>query len=209
MSVAVAQGPLMISEPAGARTVSRAPTSGRVPDGGLMEAPLPRPMLGTSARLLLRDPDLGMAHRIVAALAAGLGSAATATVEDPGAVLITPSADADEGLSALLARAGELRVRPAAVSRLLVDARDGTIVAGADLVVGDGIVSRDGITLVIGDTPAPPGVAPDAAAGLPTGTTVREVAEALRAAHATAQQTSAIFLALRDAGALRAEVVIR
>lgn len=205
VSVAVAQGPLMISEPPGTRSVARAPTSGRVPDGGVIEGELPRPRPARTARLLLREPDVGTAHRIAAAIDTALGGTGIAVVEDPGAVLVTPP-EGTEPVAALMARIGELRVRPTAVSRILIDARDGTVVAGADLVVGDGVVSADGITLVIGR--APEG-AETAATPLPSGTTVREVAEALRAARASAGQSAAVFLALRDAGSIRADVVVR
>jgi flagellar P-ring protein precursor FlgI len=202
VSVALGQGNLLTTEPAGTRNANRAATAGRIPDGGVMEEDLPRPAAARETRLLLRQPDLGLAHRIADAVKAETGRDA-AKVEDPGAVTLDLPRG-DEGL-ALLARINDVRVQPTAVSRLLVDSRDGTVVAGADLVLQDGIVSADGITLTIG------GSAASATAGesLPTGTRVRDVAEALRTVRATPQQSAAIFLALRDAGVIRAEVIIR
>lgn len=199
-AVAAAQGALMITESGSATRVSlRAATAGRVPDGGVIEVELPRPQQRRTSRLLLKQPDAAMALRIAAAIDSVTGRRGTAEVEDPGSILLKPQGGAD-GLPALYEQINDLRIRRGAANRLLVDARNGTVVAGADIVVGDGIVSAEGITLVIG------GGGPDA---LPTGTTVQHVAEALRNAKATPQQTAAVFSALRDAGALHAEVVIR
>jgi flagellar P-ring protein precursor FlgI len=202
-AMAVAQGSVLVTEPVGVRNASRQSTSARVADGGIMEATFPQPEAARETRLLLKQPDLGVAQRIVDAIKSELRG--DAKVEDPGSVkLELPRGE--EGL-AFLARVNELRILPTPVSRLLVDSRDGTVVAGADLVVLDGIVSADGITLSIGGAPA----ADAAAAGeaLPTGIKVRDVVEALRIVKATPQQSAAIFLALRDAGAIRAEVVVR
>ncbi len=204
VSVALAQGTLFTSEPAGSRNGNRAATAGRIPDGGVMEADLPRPEAARETRLLLRQPDLALAHRIAEAVKAETGRDA-AKVEDPGSIVLDLPRG-DEGL-AFLARVNAVRVQLSGVSRLLVDARDGTVVAGADLVLQDGIVSADGITLTIGGAVS----AEAAAAGeaLPSGTRVRDVADALRTVRATPQQAAAIFLALRDAGVIRAEVIIR
>ncbi|MHB1297443.1 MAG: flagellar basal body P-ring protein FlgI [Gemmatimonadaceae bacterium] len=203
-SLAAAQGALLVTEATSdGYARARSATSGRVPDGGVLEANLPRAALGATARLLLRDPDLGTAHRIVAAIKAELGDSADARVEDPGAIVITAREGAAE-LGPLLARVAEVRVRAAPVTQLLIDARDGTIVAGADLTLGDGLVSVEGLTLMIGAAPAD-----SSSRAAPGRTTVRDVASVLQAAQASASQVAAVFLALRDAGALRAGVEVR
>jgi flagellar P-ring protein precursor FlgI len=43
-----------------------------------------------------------------------------------------------------------LAVRPARVARVVIDARDGTVVAGGDLAVGEAVVSHGAVTLNIG-----------------------------------------------------------
>lgn len=197
---AAAQGQLLLTEPEGQRYGMRAATSGRVPAGGIVEVELPRPDAKRATRLLLREPDAVLAYRIAAAIDSVADRKGTAEVEDAGAIALKPRGGADE-LPALLALIGDVRIAGHAPSRILVDARDGTVVAGGELVVGNGVVSTDGISLAIGGSPG--------SGALPSGATVQEVAEALRAARATAQQTAAVFLALRDAGALRAEVVVR
>jgi flagellar P-ring protein precursor FlgI len=231
-AMAAAQGTLLLSEGAGDRRAAAyaVETSARIPAGGVLEQDLPRPAFASAAtRLVLREPDLGTATRIADAVnAAGLG--VSARVEDPGAVAIA-FPPADTARAATLARLGELRVRPDRAPRLVIDGRDGTVVAGGDLTVGEAVVSHAGLTLAIdapgasSGAPAPgapasgaaPRAAPpvtarageDGAVTVPAGTPVQQVAAALHAARATPTEIAAIFAALRDVGALAAEVVVR
>jgi flagellar P-ring protein precursor FlgI len=214
--VAAAQGSLLLSDGVDPRARFGPPaveTSARIPQGGQLEADLPRPTLAQTGRLLLREPDLQTATRIAAAVNAALG-ANTAAVEDPGAVTLNlPAA----GRALALARVGELTVRPARAARVVIDARDGTVVAGGDLAVGEAVVSHGAVTLSVGAAgPAAPAAAPGAApAGPPgdvrvaPGTSVQRVAAALHAVQTPAADIAAIFAALRDVGALSAEVVVR
>lgn len=202
-AIALAQGPLLTTEAPGSRLATRHVNAARITDGGVMERSLPIPERSRDTRLWLRQPDLGLAQRIAVAIKETTGI--DAKVEDPGSVVVElPRNDANA--TAALARLGDVRVRPTAVSRILVDARDGTVVAGADLVVLDGVISADGITLSIGGVP---GTTTTSEGELPTGARVSDIAEALRSVRATPQQSAAVFLALRDAGAIRAEVIIR
>ena len=207
--VATAQGPLVLSDGVGQRAAPGIETSARIPDGGLLELDLPRPAFAGTSRLVLRDPDLGTALRIAAAIDAEFGDG-TAVVEDPGAIALRVPADAST--AAFLARVGELRVAPDRRPQIIIDARDGTLVAGGDLRVGEAVVSHGGMTLTIGG----PGVADLDGGGvvagglrLGAGASVQEVAAALHAVGAAPQEIAAIFEALRRIGALSAEVVSR
>ncbi len=207
--VAAAQGSLMISDGVDPRNRYGPPTvetTVRLPGGGQLEADLPRPTLAQSNRLLLRDPDIGTATKIAAAVNAALGGTA-ATVEDPGAVTLNlPAA----GRAAALARLGDLRVSPDRAARVVIDARDGTVVAGGDVVVGAAVVSHGAITLSIaaGGAPSTPNAPPGDVRVAP-GTSVQQVAAALHAVQTPAGDIAAIFAALREVGALAAEVVVR
>ena len=118
-----------------------------------------------------------------------------------------------------MARIGELRVRPDRIARLVIDGRDGTVVAGGDMAVGAAVVSHSGITLTIVDGgPADAGGMGGGGMGgaplrgdvrVPTGTSVQQVAAALHAAQSTPREIAAIFASLREVGAIGAEVVIR
>jgi flagellar P-ring protein FlgI len=83
------------------------------------------------------------------------------------------------------------------------------VVAGGDMVVGAATVSHGAITLAIGnlapnDTAAIPG-----SVRLPAGIAVQRVASALHAVQTPASEIAAIFAALREVGAVTAEIIIR
>jgi flagellar P-ring protein precursor FlgI len=214
--VAAAQGSLLLSDGVDPRQRLGPPaveTAARIPGGGQLEADLPRPTLAQSGRLLLKEPDLVTATRIAAAVDASLG-AGTAVVEDPGAVTLTYKDDTPAGRATQMAKIRDITVQRDRPSRVIIDSRDGTVVAGGDISVGEAVVSHGPITLSIsaGAVAAP---APGAAAGLrgdvrlAAGTSVQAIAEALHAVRTSPTEVAAIFESLRDAGAISAEVVIR
>jgi flagellar P-ring protein precursor FlgI len=201
--VATAQGPVLMAGAGGKG--SAVENSSRIPQGGLLELEMARPKFSATNKLLLREPDISMATRIATAINKEIGDGA-ATVEDPGSITLAIK-DTKESLAETLARIQDLRVAPQRVSRLIIDGRDGTIIAGGDLTVGEATVSHGGITITVGanDTTA----APAGNLRLATGTPVTRVAAALHAAQAPASEIAAIFEALRSIGAIAAEVVIR
>jgi len=205
--VATAQGPVSVQDnrlargPYGARG-----NSGRIAEGGVLETD-PAPAPGAPVlRLELRSPSLATATAIAAAINAVYGDTA-ARVTDPGAVQLAPPAAAGTPL-AFLAAVDTLPVAPVATARVVVNSREGTVVAGGLIPVGPAVVTHRGITLQIGGTPAdgePPAglvrVAPQASA--------QDVAAGLHAVGAKPEEVAAIFEALRSVGALSAEVIIR
>ena len=206
-ALATAQGPLLVSEGGSAtRYAPTIETSARIPAGGILEADLPRPTLAaSSARLFLREPDLGTATRIVTAINGQLGDS-VATVEDEGAVRLALPDDAPRATS--LARVLELAVRPDLKPRLVIDGKDGTVVVGGDITAGPATVSHGGVTLSIGDVTD--GDVPSAGnVRMAIGTPVQKIASALHAVQTPPQEIAAIFAALRDVGAITAEIVVR
>lgn len=202
--VATAQGAVLMAD-IGRESSSSIENSARIPEGGLLEADLPRPQFASTNSLLLREPDVTMATRIANAINKELGDG-TATVDDPGAVSLKLK-DEKDGHAATIARIQDLRVQPQRVARLIIDGRDGTIVGGGDLTVGEATVSHGGITITIGTndtTAAPPGNV-----RLAAGTPVTRVAAALHAVQAPPSEIAAIFESLRAIGAITADVEIR
>lgn len=205
--LASAQGSLLISE--GGSTTRYAPThetTARIPTGGVLEADLPRPTIGATSRLLLREPDLGMATRIADVINSKVGEK-TAVVEDEGSVIITLADSVQKPVA--MAKIRDLSVAPEARARIIIDGRDGTVVAGGDMVVGAATVSHGAITLAIGsvapnDTAAIPG-----SVRLPAGIPVQRVASALHAVQTPAGEIAAIFAALKEVGAVTAEIIVR
>lgn len=201
---ATAQGPLSISAGMTVSAHMRNENTARIPNGGLMRLDLPRADFASSSRLLLKEPNLDTAVRIATAVNAA-GTGATARVEDPGSIVLElPANDAGPAaaIAAVLATPVEAPARP----RVLIDVRDGTVVAGGSIAVGDAVVSHGAITLAVGDP------ADGVSAGevrMPRGATVQDVASSLHAIGATAPVIAAIFEGLVSAGALRAELIVR
>ncbi len=205
--LASAQGSLLVSDGGAAtRYMPSHETSARIPTGGVLEADLPRPAIVATSRLLLREPDLGTATRIAIVINATYGDK-TATVEDEGSVIVTLPDSVQKPTA--LARIRDLAVKPESRPRLIIDGKDGTVVAGGEMIVGSATVSHGAITLAIGtetanDTSAIPG-----SVRLPAGIPVQRVASALHAVRTPPNEIAAIFAALREVGAITAEVIVR
>jgi flagellar P-ring protein FlgI len=207
--VATAQGALpVVALDDRQRFSGRGAASARIADGGLLEAALPPLPMSATPRLILRTPDLQAAARIADVINAAVGPA-TARVEDPGAIVLSPPGSATDNMAGFLAGLDTLPVTVTPPSRIIIDGRSGTVVAGGNMTVGRAVVSLNGLTLRIGTAPADG--APDVPGllTLAAGTTVQDIAAGLRAVGAPARDVVAVFDGLRAAGAVTAEVVIR
>lgn len=204
-AMASAQGSLLVSDGRTARGGYTVETTARIPSGGVLEADLPRPVFASVSRLMLKQPELGTAMRVADAINAALG-AGSASVEDPGAVALKLP-DAPEQRMSALSRIAELAVEPVRTARVIIDGRDGTVVAGGDLAVGEAVVSHGQVTLAIGAAGA--GEAAPGEVRMAPGTTAQQIAAALHAVQAPPVEIAAIFESLRQVGALSAEVVVR
>jgi flagellar P-ring protein FlgI len=211
--LATAQGGVVLSEGmergAAARAFGmRVETSARIPAGGVIETELPRASYASvSGALLLREPDIAVASRIAAVIDSAMGTG-TARVDDPGAVTLTLKDSAGTARSAAMAKLRDLQIRVSRGARVVIDGRDGTVVAGGDVTVGEAVVTHGQLTLAIG------GGADSTTVGtgevrLQPGTSVQRIASALHGVRSSPQEIAAIFSALRDVGAIMAEVVIR
>jgi flagellar P-ring protein precursor FlgI len=212
LPVGTAQGALLISEgadgPRGDYYVVE--TTARIPDGGVLEQPLPTPDFAQSSTLYLRNPNLLNATRIAEAINTTLGEG-TAQVVDPGAVALDFTGEAADNRALTLAQIGELSVAPDRVAQVIIDGRSGTVVAGGSLEVGEAVVSHGSMTLSVGGTPLDDqgGMAIPGDVRMAPGVSVQDVAAALHAVAAPPSAIGAIFSSLRDVGAIRAKVVVR
>jgi flagellar P-ring protein precursor FlgI len=202
---------------AASRDVNPIETSGRIPSGGLLEGDLQRANFASASRLLLKEPDISTATKIVAAINQAVG-ANTAKVEDPGAIALTIPTAQDRAVT--MVKIQDLKVTPDRVNRLVIDGRDGTVMVGGDITVGSAVVSHGGVTLTIGADGGTVGAA-GAGAGqsgsgagtqavsVKSGASVQKVASALQAMQTSPSEIAAIFESLRELGAIAAEVTIR
>ena len=218
--VASAQGAVLVSESGqggGYRSTYAQENSARIPTGGLLEADMPHPVFASTSRLVLREPDVGTASRIAEAINKALADT-IAKVEDPGSIALAFKADEKRDRATLLTLIRDVLVRPDLPSRLVIDARDGTVITGGEIAVGDASVSHGGVTLSIGalaatdTTTKQDSSAPSPLPGglrVATGTSVSRIVAALHALQTPPSDIGAILEALRAVGALSAEVVVR
>jgi flagellar P-ring protein precursor FlgI len=181
--------------------------SGRISNGGVLVSALPAVVTASATpKLSIKNPDLMLASRIATVInkAAGAG---TARVEDPGSIALKAPAGGADSLPTFLAALDTLQVDVPAEQRIVIDARNGVVASGGDLMVGNASVTLRGITLRIGDstsTTQTPGLV-----AMAKGATVRDVAAGLHAMGAIPSEVASVFDALRASGAVTAQVVIR
>jgi flagellar P-ring protein precursor FlgI len=199
---------------------------GRIPSGGLVQtAPPAAPLSGGPVHYTLSQPDITTATRAAEAINSRYGAVATA--RDAATIEVTMPPDSNATMT-YLARIEAVEVEPDARARVVINERTGTIVAGGNVSVAPVALAHGALTVEV--TASPVIVQPqpfskgETAYSTDTDISVQEesakvvafeevasigeVAAALNAIGATPRDIIAIFQALREAGALRAELVI-
>lgn len=227
---AVAQGPVAVSgfsaAGANANTTRGVPTVARIEGGATIEKEVGFDLRRLqTVRLALRTPDFTTAGRVADAIISRLG-AGSASVLDPGTIEIRPPTGAE--VNRVIAEVETLTVVPDVVARVVVDARTGTIVMGADVRISPIAVSQGGLTVTVREevTVIPPEPFTVGGAVIVPQTSVeveerpaqftilrgdvslQELVDGLNAIGVTAPQTISILQAIRAAGALHAELEI-
>ena len=230
---AVAQGPLSIGGFAataggGVGVQKNHLNVGRIPGGGIVEKEAPGEIVRDGrAALLLKEADFNTARLIAKTINDRFPAVATAV--DAGAVVICPPADPCKSPTQFLAEIGLLEVRPDVPARVVINERTGTVVAGENVSISSTAVSHGNLYIGIGLTPIVSQPAPfsggtTAIVNQPTATTaeqrarlvvvpksatVAEVARSLNTLGVTPRDLIAIFQALKQSGALHAELIIQ
>lgn len=227
---AVAQGPVSVggfSEGrGGAAARQNHVTVGRIPMGAYIEREIPSTITdGERIVLTLKRPDFSTASSIEKSLNEALGAGAAAAL-GAGAVNVRIPTSDQRDLISFIARLQELNVETQLPARVVINERTGTIVVGGDVVVRPCQVAHGNITIEIATTPVfPPAplmgweeregeiteltVTQQEAYLAPVeGTSASEVALALNKLKVTPRDMIAIFQALREAGALEADLEI-
>jgi len=232
---AVAQGPVSIggfniNTIGGEKVRKNYALVGRVPNGAVVkkEAPGAVPDGGT-LRLILKNPDFTTAARVAEAINQQFGRDIAVAV-DAGAVELTvPEESRSPGkLVAFLSQLEAVEAEPDQVAKVVVNERTGTVVIGGDVRISAVAVAHGNLTVRITTTPIISQPAPFSQGQTvvvpETQTTVRterasltviqdtasvdDLVKALNALGVTPRDLIAIFQALKEAGALKAELVI-
>jgi flagellar P-ring protein precursor FlgI len=207
------------------------PTVGRIPDGALVEKEISTTLTETDGalRVNLSEPDFENASRIAAALNAQLGDG-SAAAEDAATVRVRPSARYADDPVGLIAAISEVRVQPVTAAKVVLNERTGTVIIGGNVRIAPVAVAHGSLTVEIqtdvevsqpaplsktGETVAVPktGVRVDephaAVMELQAGTTLAELVRALNALQVTPRDIVAIIQAIKQAGALYAELELQ
>ena len=229
----VAQGPVVVGgftiDGDAQAVIKGVPTSGRVPNGGVIEQEIPFEMSDLRRmRLALKNPDFTTARRIAEAINTFLGVEA-ATMSDPGTVVLTAPLAYANDMTALLADIEQLRVEPDQPARVVIDETTGVIVLGSDVRVNTVAIAQGTLTIRVTETPQVSQPAPFAQVGQTTtvprteidvidrnsklavvesGVNLRELVDGLNSLGISPRDMISILQALKTAGALQADIVL-
>jgi flagellar P-ring protein precursor FlgI len=230
---AVAQGPLSIggfvAGGGGASVTKNHPTAAQIVNGAIVEREIPTSIVhDDTIELLLREPSFTSAARLAAAINTAFTNSAHA-LDSTTVKVRMPAEDAAFPVD-FIARVQELQITPDAPARIIINEKTGTIVATSTIRISNCAVSQGNIVINVATTPEVSQPSPFSNKGKTVVTetqttdvteqksalvalgelpTVEKVASTLNALGATPRDMMAIFEAMKQAGALQAELIIR
>ena len=233
---AVAQGALSVggftagtSGPGGASVSKNHPTVGTIIGGAIVEREIPATIVRENIiELLLREPSFTSASRLAEAVNQTFTNSAQAV--DSTSVLVRIPEAVEKFPVDFIARLQAIEVTPDTPARIIINERSGTIVATSAIKISNCAVSHGNLTITVastldvsqpnafsrgGSTAVTPRTdtkvneSKASLVTLPELPTVEKVASALNALGVTPRDMMAIFQAMKQAGALQAELLIR
>ncbi|MGC2855651.1 flagellar basal body P-ring protein FlgI [Novispirillum sp. DQ9] len=206
------------------------PTSGRIPNGAIIEREVPFEMNAMNeVSISLRNPDFTTAQRITQAVNAFLGTAA-ATTRDPGTVTLRVPAQYQANMVGLLTDIEQLRVEPDQFARVVIDEQTGIIVIGENVRVSRVAIAQGNLTIRVTETPQVSQPGPFAEAGetvvvprteievdedsekrltvVDGGVNLQELVNGLNSLGIGPRDMISILQAIKAAGALQAEIEV-
>jgi flagellar P-ring protein precursor FlgI len=154
---AIAQGNLVVGGfgaegKDGSRISVNVPSAGRIPGGALVERALPDVFAGTGEITLnLHQPDFTTASRLVAVLDSTFG-AGSARAVDGGTISLRSPTDSSARIN-FLAQVENLELMPGeAAAKIVINARTGTVVIGSAVRVMPAAVSHGSLTVTVAES---------------------------------------------------------
>ena len=228
---AVAQGPLSIGgfsfSGKAASAQKNHPTTGRIANGATVEREaLGQVQCNGHVRLLLNEADYATAESITKAVNAKFPNSAEPI--DAGTVQIEVPKAMSKSIANFLNEVGQLEVTPDTIARIVINERTGTVVAGENVKIATVAIAHGNLSITTAEEPQVSQPAPfsrgettvvdrtridvtEHGGGLQIvekSVTVAELARALNALGVSPRDLIAIFQALKQAGALHAELLI-
>jgi flagellar P-ring protein precursor FlgI len=233
---AVAQGPISVGGfvagmggGGGATVTKNHPTVAQIIGGAIVEREIPSTIVrDDNLELLLREPGFTSAARLASAINEVFTNSAHAL--DSTSVRVRIPNEEQASPVDFIARLEDLEITPEMPARIVINERTGTIVATSRIRISSCAVSHGNITITVastldvsqpnafsstGQTAVTPRTTTEvtetkaSVVPLPEMPTVEKVASALNSLGVTPRDVMAIFEAMKQAGALQAELVIR
>ena len=230
---AIAQGSLVVGGfgaggSDGSKITVNVPSVGRIPGGATVERPAPT-AFGAEDNLVLNlfSPDFTTAHRLASAVNDKIGMG-TAQPLDGSSVMVYAPRDPAQRV-AYMAMLENLTLEPGEqAARIIVNSRTGTVVIGRHVRVTSAAVTHGSLTVTITERPVVSQPAPLAGGNtvvvpradvqieeernkmflFEPGISLGEIVQAVNNVGASPGDLVAILEALKEAGALRAELVV-
>jgi flagellar P-ring protein precursor FlgI len=228
---AMAQGAVSIggfqAGGAGATTQKNHPTVGRVPNGAIVERGIDIPLnLQGEIKLILDSPDFTVAFNMTEEINKTLNGKYARAV-DPSTVILKVPDEYQGNVVSLMTLVEAIDVKTDMPARVVINERTGTVVIGNNVKISPVAIAHGGLTIEIstqygvsqpepfskGETVIVPQTeikAKEQEAHLVevSGTTLGEVVRALNAMGVAPRDLIAILQALKESGALKAELEI-
>jgi len=230
---AIAQGNLVVGGfdaggADGSRITVNSPSAGRIPGGAMVERPVPSGFnQGNTLTLNLNRPDFTTAKNIVDQINDLLGPG-VAQALDGGSISVTAPLDPSQRVDYLsILENLEVEVGQA-VAKVIINSRTGTIVIGQNVRVQPAAVTHGSLTVTISEDPQvsqPEPFSDGQTVVVPNskvkadqeakpmfkfgpGTTLDEIVRAVNQVGAAPSDLMAILEALKQAGALQADLIV-
>ncbi len=230
----VAQGPVSVGGFAfqtgggGAGAQKNFPTVGRVVNGGIVENNVKTDfIIGGKIKLLLKNPDFTTSAKIARVINEKFNSLLADAVS-PGEVDVNIPLKYKRSPVEFISILENLKVEPQIKAKIVVNERTGTIVMGEDVKISKVAIAHGNISVTIQETPLvsqPPPLSGGTTQTttqstlnvkekkahfvvLPGEATVKDLVDALNAIGATPQDIISILQAIKEAGALHAELEV-
>ncbi len=229
----MAQGPISvggfdINTGSGGRVAKNHTLSGRIPNGGELQKEITTGKFSKDKiTILLREPDFTTLNNIATAINAQLGDTLAHAVGS-SVVNVTVPDSQKNNLTAFLSQLESIQVTKDVVAKVVLNEKTGTVVSGTNVKISPVTISHGSLNITIRSYPiiSQPGAFSQGktqffnnrvpsvkqegknAYSIDGASNVQEVASALNSLKVTPRDIIAIFQALKEAGALNAELVI-
>ncbi len=223
---ALAQGPVTVGGYSINGKIKNFPTVGKIPGGAIVERSVPLNFSHKSKIILtLKDPDFTTCRKIVDTINLTLHKNVAYPVDGGTIVVKIPK---NENIVDFVSKIEEIDVTPDTKARIVINERTGTVVIGENVKLSTVAVAHGNLSIIIKETPEVSQPQPfSQGQTVVTGTTnvkvkeekarlviiknsptIRDLVRGLNKIGATPRDLISILQAIKEAGALQADIII-